>query len=83
MKNDKLRTYNSTTITQFGRCTVGIENNNKIEMCSFFVVSGNRQLLLGMPDIKTLGILIINCNTIEKKEADAPENCKTNMSQEL
>ena len=34
MKNEniKLRTYISTTITQLGRCTVGIENNNKIKI---------------------------------------------------
>ena len=72
----KLRTYDSTTVTQLGRCTVKIENNNKIKMFSFFVVSRNRQPLLGMPDIKTLGILTINCNTIELKEADGLENCK-------
>ena len=36
-----------------------------------------------MIEIETLGILTINCNTIEMKEADGPENCKTNMSQEI
>ena len=36
-----------------------------------------------MPDINTLGILTINCSTIEMKEADGPENCKTNTSQKL
>ena len=51
-------------------------------MCSFFLVPRNKQLL-GMPDIETLGILTINCNTMEMKEADGPENCKTNMSQEI
>ena len=39
-------------------------------MFSFYVVPGNRQPLVGMPDIKTLAILTINCNTIESKEAD-------------
>ena len=52
-------------------------------MCSFLVVPRNRQPLLGMPDIETLGILTINCNTIEMKEADGPESCKTNMSREI
>ena len=84
MKNNiKLRTYIYTTITQFGRCTVRIENNNKIKVCSFFVLPGNRQPLLGMPDIKTLGILTINCNIIEMLEADGPKKCKTNTSQEI
>ena len=46
-------------------------------MCSFFVVPGNRQPLLGMPDIKTLGILTINFNTVETKEANGHENCQT------
>ena len=52
-------------------------------MCSFFVVPGNRQPLLGIPDTETLGILIVNCNTIEMKEANGPENCITNTSQEI
>ena len=30
-----------------------------------------------MPDIKTLGILTINCNTIDVKEVDGTENFKT------
>ena len=32
-----------------------------------------------MPDIETLGILTINRNTVEMKEADGPWNCKTNI----
>ena len=52
-------------------------------MCSFFVVLRNEQPLLGMSDNETQGILTINCNTIEKKEADGSENCKTNTGQEI
>ena len=52
-------------------------------MCSFFVVPGNRQPSLGKPDIEALGILTINCNTIESRETDSLENCKTNMRQEI
>ena len=47
----KLRTYNSTTITQLGRCKGEIENNDKCKICIFSVVPGNREALLGMPDI--------------------------------
>ena len=67
-----IQQYNSNTI----RTQYTIENNNKIKMHSFFVVPENRQPLLGMPAIETLGILIINCNTLEMKESDGPENCK-------
>ena len=49
-ENIKLGTYNSTTITQLGRCKVRIENNNKIKTCSFFVVPRNRQPLFSIPD---------------------------------
>ena len=52
-------------------------------MCSFFVVPGNRQSLLGMPEITTLGILTINCSTIELQGADRPENCRANTRQEV
>ena len=52
-------------------------------MCNFFVVSRNRQHLIGMPDIETVDILTINCNTIQMKKAESPENCKTNMSQKI
>ena len=85
MKNEsiKLRTYDSSTIAQLGRCTVRKENNNKIKMGSFFVIPRNWQSLLSMPDIQILGILTINCNRIELKEADGPENCKTNTSWEI
>ena len=36
-----------------------------------------------MPDIETLGILTINCNIIETKEADSSKECKTDTSQEI
>ena len=52
-------------------------------MCSFFVDPGNREPLLDMPDTETLGILSINCNTIEAIEVDGPENCKANTRQEI
>ena len=32
---------------------------------------------------ETLGILTINCDTIETKETDSPESCKRNTSQEI
>ena len=49
-----------------------------MKICSFLSVPRKGQALLGMPDIETLGILIINCNIIDMKEVDGTENCKTN-----
>ena len=60
----KLRTYNYTTITQLGRCKVEIENNTKCEKYIFFVVLGDREALLGIPDMELLNIRNIDCNTI-------------------
>ena len=59
-----LRMGNRTTIIQLEICSVVIENNNKCTKCIFFVVSGDGDALLGMPDIELLNILQINCNTI-------------------
>ena len=33
--------------------------------CDFFVVPGTGQALLGMPDIETLYVLTVNCNTTD------------------
>ena len=62
-KNIKLTTYSRTIITQSGICKVKIGQNNKQQVCKFFVVSGNGQALLGMHDITMLNI--INWNTME------------------
>ena len=45
---------------------------------NFFVVLGNGQALLGMPDIKTLGIL--NCNTVDTQKADRCDKFNTNIA---
>ena len=55
----KLRTHNHIPITQLSRCRVDIENNDTCKMCIFFVVPGNREALLGMPDIELLSIINI------------------------
>ena len=49
-----------------------------MKVCSFFIVPRNGQALLGMPDIKTLGILTSNNNTIGTKEVDGTDKSKTN-----
>ena len=72
-----LRTYNSTAITQFWRCSVVIENNNKCKNYIFFVVPGDGDAILGMADIELLNLLQINCNIIgTKKEEKGMTNNK-------
>ena len=52
-----LKTYNKTTITQLGTCKVIIEPKCNRKKCQFFVVPGNGQALLGMPDIDAVQII--------------------------
>ena len=76
--NIKLKTYNSTYITQLGTCVVKIKFKNSKKHCVFFVVLGNSQALLGMPDTAALNILNLNIDLIQAEVA----NCKTNREQE-
>ena len=54
--NIKLKTYNGMHITQLGTCEVHIKFKNVKKRCIFFVVPGNGQALLGMPDMAVLNI---------------------------
>ena len=45
----------------------------------FFVVPGNSQALLGMPDKVVLNIINLNIDSIQKEI----RNCKTNRGQEM
>ena len=47
---------------------------------NFFVVPGNRQALLGVPDIETLNILTMNCNTVDMQDTDRADKCSTNIA---
>ena len=76
--NIKLKMYNGTYITQLGTCAVTIKFKNSKKHCVFFVVPGNRQVLLGMPDTAALNILNLNIDSIQAEVA----NCKTNREQE-
>ena len=72
--------YNRTTITQLGMCKVKLQDNNKHEICKFFVVPGNRQALLGIPGINTINIITINFNTIYTQESDRADKYSTNTA---
>ena len=56
-------------------CVVLIELKNVKKCCIFFVVPGNRQALLGMPDTATLNIININIDYIQAEIT----KCKTNI----
>ena len=58
--NKKLKTYNGMHITQLGMCTVHIKFKNIKKRCIFFVVPGNGQALLGMPDMVACNIIIFD-----------------------
>ena len=68
-----LRAYNSTTITQLGRCSVVIKMSvsRKIHI---FVVPGDGDMLLSMQDIELLNILQISCNTISTNKEEKGMN---------
>ena len=63
--NIKLKMYNRTHIMQLGTCTVIIKFKNSKKHCVFFVVPGNGQALLGMPDTAALNILKLNIDSIQ------------------
>ena len=65
-------------ITQLGMCIVVIEHKNNKKKCTFFVVPGNGQALLGIPDTDTLNIIKINIHSIGAEDARDGEWC-TNM----
>ena len=52
--NIKLKTYNVTQIKQLGMCMATIKLKNFKKKCVFFVVQGNGQSFLGMPDISSV-----------------------------
>ena len=63
---------------QLGTGTVQIKFKNIMKRCTFFVVPGNRQALLGMPDTVVLNLINLNIDSIETVAAE----CKINKKQE-
>ena len=55
-------------ITQLGTCTVTIEYKNNKRKCGFFVVLGNGQVLLGMPETAALKIININIDSLDAED---------------
>ena len=71
----QLKTYNKTVITQLDTCTVTINFKNNEKRYVFFVVPGNGQVLLGMPDTAALKTININIDSIQATK----EECNTNI----
>ena len=63
---------------QLGTCVVHTKFKNIKKRCIFFVVPGNGQALLGMPDMAAPNIINLNIDSIQSV---TPE-CKTNRGQE-
>ena len=76
--NIRLKMYNGTHIMQLGTCAVQIKFKNIKKRCIFFVVSGNGQALLGMPDTVVLKLINQNIDSIQAIAA----KWKTNKEQE-
>ena len=76
--NIKLKMYNGIHIMQLGMFMVQIKFKNITKRCTFFVVPGNGQVLLGMPGTTALNLIILNIDSIHTLAAE----CKTNKEQE-
>ena len=76
--NIKLKMYNGTHITQLGTCVVQIKFKNMMKRCTFFVVPGNGQALLGIPDTVALNLINLNIDSIQTVATE----CKTIKKQE-
>ena len=63
---------------QLGTCTVIIKFKNIKKRCVFFVVPGNSQVLLGLPDTAALKLINLNIDSIQAEVAE----CKTNTKLE-
>ena len=66
-------------IMQLGMCTVQIKFINITKQFTFFVVPGNGQALLVMPDTMALNLIKLNIDSIQTIAAE----CKTNNEQEI
>ena len=67
--------YNKPTITQLGTCMVELEHKNNTKKHYFFVVPGNGQALLAMPDIDVLDVIKINIHAIGAEQIRCSDNC--------
>ena len=65
-------------INWLGTCTVTIEHKNNRKKCQFFVVLGNGQALLGMPDTAALKLINIKIDSIDAEDTQK-NNCNINI----
>ena len=62
-----LKTYNQSNIEPLSKCKVKIRHNDKCVKWRSFVVPGDGQALLGMPDMELLSIIRVLYETVDKK----------------
>ena len=77
--NIRFYTYNDTSIMQLGTCTVFRKFKNIRKGCVFFVIPGNGQVLIGMPDATSPDIIKVNIDSIQAEMLKG----KTNNKQEM
>ena len=77
----KFKMYNKTVITKLRSCDIIISYKINGRKCEFFVVPGNGQELLDMPDTAALNIINVNNDSIgAEAEGTQRENYNTNIS---
>ena len=64
---------------QLGTCAVIVKFKNVKKMMCVFVVPGNGQAMLGMPDTAALNIINLNMDSVWAEVAE----CKANITQEM
>ena len=72
-----LKTYSDSNIEQLGVSLVKARHKDKVTRCRFFIVPGDGPALLGMPDVKLVGILEIMCEVVEDQWVDREFNLQT------
>ena len=60
--------YNNSFISELGVCREALMPKDKSKPYRFFVVPREGPGLQGMPDVETLELLGVNCNTIESSQ---------------
>ena len=61
----KFKMYNKTVIIKLGMYMVILNYKDSKRKCEIFVVPGNGQALLGMPDTAVFNIINVNIDSIE------------------
>ena len=75
----RLCTYNGTSVMQLGASAVFIKFKNIRKCWVLFVVPGNGQALIGMPDATSLDLMKVNIDSIQVEMSKGKTNNKQGM----